>query len=89
MISSGYSSRLKVSSPDGSTYCAERVETTKVPGATTSGLNRPDGPSCPMPTLPRAEKAATWLELSVMLRNRCDRLVVPSTTVVTKLVMSR
>ena len=30
-----------------------------VPGATTSGLNRPKSPSVPMPTLPRAEDPAT------------------------------
>ena len=43
----------------------ERVETINVPGATTSGLNRPNSPSVPMPTLPRLEKEATWLLLSV------------------------
>ena len=47
----------------------ERVETTKVPGATRSGLNRPNSPSVPMPTLPRLENAATSLSLSVKPRN--------------------
>ena len=31
------------------------VETSIEPGATTSGLKRPNKPSCPMPTLPREE----------------------------------
>src|SRR6266700_47883 len=53
----------------GSFQSFERVETTKVPGATTSGLKRPFGPSCPTPTLPRLENAATSLALSVLPKN--------------------
>ena len=36
-----------------------------MPGATTSGLKRPNAPSMPTPTLPRLEKAATSLLVSV------------------------
>ena len=43
----------------------DRVEMSIVPGATTSGLKRPEGPSTPMPTLPREENSATWVLLSV------------------------
>src|SRR4029077_10262628 len=55
------------------------------PGATTSGLNRTETPSRPTPTFPRAEKEATWLELSV---NPCQTgKLLPSS--VTSFVMLR
>ena len=57
---------------------AERVEMMNVPGATRSGLKRPNGPSMPMPTLPRLENAATWLSESLMPANGV--LVVVVTT---------
>ena len=62
----------------------ERVETTNVPGATTSGLNRPKSPSVPMPTLPRLENEATSLSLSVKPRKGALVLItlVPLTTLV-------
>ena len=60
-----------------------RSEITIVPGATTSGLNRPKSPSTPMPTLPRLEKAATWLLLSVLPRNGVAMFVLPSALITT------
>ena len=65
-------------------FC-ERVETTNVPGATTSGLKRPKSPSVPMPTLPRLENDATSLSLSVKPTN--NWLVSPLITA--SLVMLR
>src|SRR6266545_353758 len=51
------------------------VETTNVPGATTSGLNRPDLPSRPRPTLPTLENAAT--SLFVLVSSNQGWLVLP------------
>src|SRR6266496_3056863 len=45
----------------GCTHRLARVETTNVPGATTSGLKRPDLPSRPRPTLPTLENEGTSL----------------------------
>ena len=61
------------------------VETTNVPGATTSGLNRPDLPSTLRPTLPRLEKGA--ISLLVCVSPSQGWLVMLPTT--TSLVMTR
>ena len=67
-----------------SMFC-ERVETTNVPGANTSGLKRPKSPSVPMPTLPRLENEATSLSLSVKPRN--GTLVLTTLVPLTMLVV--
>src|SRR5262245_41870011 len=63
----------------------ERVETTNVPGATTSGLNRPPIPSSPSPTLPTLENGA--ISLFVSVKPSHGWLVISLTT--TSLVMLR
>ena len=55
----------------------------KAPGATTSGLKRPNSPSTPIPTLPLLENEATWSRLSVNPRNIAFVNTLPSTSLVT------
>src|SRR6266545_2820610 len=73
----------------GCTHSLARVDTTNVPGATTSGLNRPDAPSRRRPMLPVLENEATSLLLSVIDNQGWVMLVTPSSITVTRLVMLR
>jgi len=65
---SRYSSETKENRLVGTCQLLERVETTKVPGATTSGLNRPASPSRPRPTFPSDENGAMTSLVSVSAR---------------------